>query len=259
MRIQSIDRAISVLNLFKNSPRALSLAEITDSLGLVKTTVHTIAKTLEENGFLLKDPATRRYQLGFALLELGTIQAANLEINQRAAPHLQRLANEAGQVCRVGIWDSESVIITMALQPQGTNSQARQLGPRVPGYCTALGKAILANLPPSAILEYLEKVELRPYTPQTIISSEGLEEELKITRERGYSISNKEILPHQSGIGAPVRNASGQVAGAISMRQNPEDLKSDILEINAGRILRAAYEISVDLGWDSLRTAGTSK
>lgn len=257
MRIQSIERAISVLNLFKHHARPLGLAEIAESLGLVKTTVHTIVKTLEENGFLLKDRATRRYQLGFALLELGSIQAANLEINQRASVHLRQLANQTDQVCRVGIWDANSVFITMTVEPQGTNRLTRQLGPRLPGYCTALGKAILAHLPTTDINAYLDTVERRAYTPQTITDKQELMKELNMIRQRGYSISRKEILPHQAGIGAPVRNAAGKVAGSISMRMEPEALNSDTLEMDADRLMRAAYEISMDMGWDSLRAAGS--
>jgi DNA-binding IclR family transcriptional regulator len=246
---------MSILNLFKSNPRPLSLAEIADSLGLIKTTVHTIVKTLEKNGFLLKDPSTRRYQLGFSLFELGTIQAASLEINQRAAAHLRPLANEAAQVCRVGIWDSDSVFITMTFEPLGANSLTRQLGPRLPGYCTALGKAILANFRQDRIADYLNRVELRSYTPHTIVDRQALMDDFEAIRQRGYSIANMEILPYQAGIGAPIRNATGEVVGAVSLRLNPEDLNSEVLDIRASRILRAAYDISIDMGWNSLSAA----
>lgn len=257
--IQSVERAIAILNLFKNSRNPLGLAEMAKSLNLAKTTVHTIIKTLEKNGFLHKDPNIRKYKLGFSLFELGALQAANLEINQRAFRWLQRISNETGLLCRVGIWDSGTVLVTMNVQPQGNESLTRQFGPRLPGYCTALGKAILAHMPDSTVSSYLDEVELTAYTANTITGRQELLDELARTKSRGYSISNGEILMHQGGIGAPVRSYSGDVAGAVSMRLNPEDLNDDLIENTSSKLLRTTHNISLDLGYQPLEVKPLSK
>lgn len=222
------------------------------SLDLAKTTVHGLVSTLEKNGFLLKDTRIRKYRLGFALYELGSIQVADLEVNQRAFLPLRQLANVTNMICRVGIWDRNAVIVTMTAQPQGHESTTRQIGPRLPGYCTALGKAVLANMPDSEIEDYLDEIELIAYTPNTITDRKDLEEDLVRTREQGYSISRAEILPHQIGLGAPVLNAGGRVIGSISASLNAEDLETDVLNTTAGHLMRTAHQISLDTGYQPM-------
>ena len=249
MRIQSLERAISILNLFRSTRNSLGISEMAKVLNLAKTTVHGLVSTLEINGFLKKDASTRKYRLGFALFELGTIQAADLEINQRAFYPLHELSNETNRLCRVAIWDRESVVVTMNVQPQGHEITARQFGPRLPGYCTALGKAILANMPESELNAYLDEINLIAYTPNTIKDRQLLAEDLSQARARGYSISRMEILPHQAGLGAPVLDISGRTMGAISTRLNVEDLDTDFKTTTASHLMRTAHQISMDMGY----------
>jgi DNA-binding IclR family transcriptional regulator len=249
MRIQSLERAISILNLFRSTRNPLGISEMAQALNLAKTTVHGLVSTLELNGFLKKDAATRKYRLGFALFELGSIQAADLEINQRAFHPLRELSNKVDRLCRVAIWDRGSVIVTMTVQPQGHEITARQFGPRLPGYCTALGKAILANMNESQRQAYLDEIDLIAYTPNTINDRQLLLEDLSQIRARGYSISRMEILPYQAGLGAPVWDFSGMTIGAISTRLNAGDLDTDFMTTAAGQLMRTAHQISMDMGY----------
>jgi DNA-binding IclR family transcriptional regulator len=155
MQIQSLERAIGILNLFRNSRRPLGISEMAEKLGLAKTTVHGLASTLEKNGFLLKDTASRKYRLGFALFELGSLQMADLEINQRVFQPLHRLADQYDRLCRAAIWDCGSILATMTAQPQGHETTSRQFGPRLPGYCRALGmeKGLRRFLDPKQALQ----------------------------------------------------------------------------------------------------------
>ena len=249
MRIQSLERAINILNLFRSTRNSLGISDMANALNLAKTTVHGLASTLENNGFLKRNAATRKYRLGFALFELGTIQAADLEINQRAFYPLRELSNELNHLCRVAIWDRGAVIVTMTVHPQGHEITTRQFGPRLPGYCTALGKAILANKSDLELDAYLEDINLIAFTPNTIKDRQLLAEDLLQTRTRGYSISRMEILPHQVGLGAPVLDIAGETMGAISTRLNVEDLDTDFMNATAGRLMRTAHQISMDMGY----------
>lgn len=255
MRIQSIDRAVAILNLFRNGRSALSLMEIAAALGIAKTTVHTIVKTLEYNGLLHQDMHSKKYSLGFALFELGTIQAANLVINRNASKPMHTLANETDAVCRLAIWDADTVFVTMTVFPQGQNAQFRQLGPRLPVYCTALGKAMLAHMPSKKLDHYLENTHLSSYTMYTITDKTLFLEDLHLSKKRGYSVSNREILLHQVGIGAPIFNEDGSVIGAVSLNLNAEEMTDDRIEKTAPRLLRTTYEISAEMGYQPLSVA----
>jgi len=252
MQIQSLERAIGILNLFRLSGRPLGISEMAEKLGLAKTTVHGLVSTLEKNGFLLKDAATRKYRLGFALFELGSLQMADLEINQRVFHPLHRLANQHNRLCRAAIWDRGSILVTMTAQPQGHETTARQFGPRLPGYCTALGKAILGHMQPAELKAYLAKNELIAYTPNTITDRRALAKDLQKSRARGYSISRQEVLLHQVGIGAPLFESGGRVVGAISMRLEVEDLDTDFMTTAANALVRTAFQISVEMGYQPM-------
>ncbi len=252
MRIQSLERAIGILNLFRKSRNPLGISEMAASLDLANTTVHGLVSTLEKNGFLQKDTSTRKYRLGFALYELGSIQVSRLEINQKAAIPLQNLANKINRICRIGIWDRKSIIVTMTIQPQGHESTTRQFGPRLPGYCTALGKAILAHVPVSDLKAYLDTIELTAYTPTTIVDRRVLENNLARTKERGYSISRQEVLLHQVGLGAPVLTSGGEVAGAISARLNTEEQDTESMTTIAELLMATARQISLEMGYQPM-------
>jgi len=253
MRIQSLDRAIGILNLFRGTRRPLGISEMAEKLGLAKTTVHGLVSTLEQNGFLLQDAGSRKYRLGFALFELGSLQMADLEINQRAFQPLHKLANRHNRLCRAAIWDRGSILVTMTAQPQGHESTARQFGPRLPGYCTALGKAILAHMPAAERKAYLEEIALTAYTPNTITDRQTLEADLLKSRERGYSISRQEILMHQIGIGAPLLEAGDGVVGAVSIRLRVEDMDTELMIAAADDLVQAAFQISLDMGYQPVQ------
>jgi DNA-binding IclR family transcriptional regulator len=252
MRIQSIDRAVGILNLFRNNKTSLSLAEIASAMRIAKTTIHTIVKTLEYNGFLHQDIYSKKYSLGFALFELGTMQAANLTINRNASKPMHVLANDTDACCRLAIWDADTVFVTMTVTPHGQDTQFRQMGPRLPAYCTALGKAMLSHMPDKKIASYLEATTLSSYTMHTITDKDAFMEDLVLTRKRGYSVSNREILLHQVGIGAPVFSEEGSVIGAVSLNLNPEETTAELIDKTSTRLLRTAYEISAEMGYQPL-------
>jgi DNA-binding IclR family transcriptional regulator len=250
MGIQSIERAISVLDLFKEN-KQLGLAEIAENVGLSKTTIHNIIKTLEENDFLRQNKKTKTYQLGYSILELGLKQNTELDINRNALGPLQKLSNDLNKICSIGIWDNNSILVTIRTIPHFTYVHAylaAQLGPRVPAYCTPFGKAMLAFMQKEAVEKYLNEVELLPFTPNTITNRDKLIEELAQIKKRGYSIDEREFA-HFMGIGAPVMGASGKIEGAISIRLDLVDYDKDSLEEFAGPLLRTAYEVSLNMGF----------
>lgn len=108
------------------------------------------------------------------LFELGALQAANLRINRYASKPLHILANDTMVCCRVAIWDADTVFITLTVFPKGLDNHFNQLGPRVPGYCTGLGKAILAHMSADKVKAYLDKTTLSPFTRYTITDPDKL-------------------------------------------------------------------------------------
>lgn len=250
MKTQSVDRALDILLLFSMQRPSYVLNEIATLTGLNKSTAWRLTTTLEERGLLEQEPETRRYRLGRGIYQLGMIYANCLEINNKASMSVHSLAGRMSFTTRIGIWDRNAVIVTMVVIPQGQDSLASQIGPRIPAYCTALGKVMLAFLEHDELKRYLSETELIPYTPSTITSREQLIEELKETRQRGYSISKNELIPGVMGIAAPIFGRDGSLVAAISLgvgRLN--DLLVDRMNELSGELLNTALEISRQLGF----------
>ncbi len=260
MKTQSVERALDILLLFSMQRPNYALNEIATLTGLNKSTAWRLATTLEQRGLLEQDPETRRYRLGRRIYQLGMIYANCLEINNKASMAVHSLASRTRCTARIGIWDRDAVIVTMIVIPEGQDALAAQIGPRIPAYCTALGKAMLAFMEEEELKGYLSETELIPYTPSTITSQEQLIEELKETRQRGYSISKNELIPGVAGIAAPIFGRDGSLIAALSLGVGRlKELLIDRMNELSEELLNTALEISRQLGFgpEAMKEQGT--
>ncbi len=248
MSIQSVERAIDIINAIADKRGPLGLVELSQLLNLPKTTIFSLVKTLRKKGFLLQDPSSKKYGLGFALFELGAIQMAELEIQRVASPLLDQLANNLDLECRLGVWHQKSVIVTQHAHPFSKNRPPGQIGPRIPAYCTALGKAILAHLPAEDLEDYLNTVELIGYTPATITDAKKLRKQLQAIQKQGYSVADGELVLYRLAIGAPIFGPERQIEGAISIGLDPQQAALPKMDILSSQLLRTAHELSLALG-----------
>ena len=202
----------------------MGITQIATSLNLNKATVWGLVTTLEKQAFLQQDPETLKYSVGPKLFELGMVYLGSLEINAKASRLAHGLASRTHLNARVGIWDGDSVLITLLALPKAEDSISHQLGPRVPAYCSGIGKAMLAFLDPEELRNYLRVTELVRHTRATIVTAEELVKDLEKTRERGYSISREEMIPGMTALGAPIfgRTRGWQVPSVSPARRRPQ-------------------------------------
>lgn len=249
MGIQSVHRALDILSLFSAAQPRLGITEMSNVLGLPKATVHGLVRTLVQRGFLYQDIETRKYRLGLTIYELGTILAGTLKINQVGAGPAHRLAQNTRQMVRVAIWDQDAILVTLNLFPQSQAVRFHQLGPRVPAYCSALGKAILAWLTTEDLAGYLKRTHLSEYTAHTITDRKRLLQDLEQTRRRGYAVDREECLVGLACIGAPVFDHTGRPTASISISGAPELLQDKQLSSIVLELIDAAREISRSMGY----------
>ena len=204
MAIQSVDRALRILQLFSHSRPLLGVSDISAALGLPKGTTHGLVRALVGRGFLQQDHDSRKYRLGLSIHELGMMLAGTLEINQKAAEPAHRLARQFQLLSRVAMWDGDSVVVTLNAYPRSRAAVPYQIGPRVRAYCSAIGKAVLAFLDEAELRRYLDRVAMISITGSTITSRERLESDLNETRRRGYAIDREEAVPGLGCVGAPI-------------------------------------------------------
>ena len=247
--IQSVNRAIAILSLFTTHRPRWGITEISRILNLPKGTVHGLTRTLLNAGFLQQDPETRKYQSGFKIYEMGIILAGNLEINQRAVGLANKLAKSVGLVSRIAIWDGDSALTTLNIDPRSGSLFVYQIGPRIPAYCSSVGKALLAFLSYQELNAYLGRIELVPYTPKTVIKKEQLLKELEETRQRGYSIDREETVSGLVCIGAPIFGRGGHLEASISLSGDSKRFRRKQLTALSEKLLKTAGEISRAMGY----------
>jgi DNA-binding IclR family transcriptional regulator len=249
MNIQSVQRATDIISLFCKSPHRLGITEIATALKLNKGTVWGLVTTLEQEQFLQQDPDTRKYGVGPKLFELGMVYVSNLEINVKASRPAQTLADRTGLTARIGILDNDSIMITYHAVPRSEDYMAHQIGPRVPAYCSAIGKALLANLKPAQLKEYLRSVDLVRHARNTIVNRAQLRSDLEETRERGYSIAREEMSPGLAALGAPIFGRNHELVGAISISESPGIVLGKRMEKLSNELMHAAAGISREMGY----------
>ena len=209
-----------------------------------------LVTTLERQQFLQQDAATRKYGVGPKLFELGMVYVGGLEINAKGARHAQGLADRTKLDARIGVWDGGTVLITYLAVPRSEDHISHQIGPRVPAYCSAIGKALLANLEPARLKEYLRGVDLQRHTRDTIVSREALRADLEETRKRGYSISREEMIPGLAALGAPIFGRNRELVGGISISEAPRIVLGKRLERFGYELCCAASDISREMGFN---------
>lgn len=249
MTVQSVERALKILTLFSHRRPVLGISEISRMMDLPKGTVHGLTRTLVQHGFLNQDEQTRKYRLGLKIHELGIVLSGTLELNQKAAGPCHHLSRRTRLLSRIGIWDGDSVVITLNTHPNPMPVLPHQVGPRIHAYCSAIGKAILAFLGDQALKHYLSRTRLAAFTPATITSRKQLLEDLKDTRARGYSIDREEAVQGLGCIGAPIFDRQASVAGAISLSGPVNQVLGENVEELAGEVLATAAEISRFFGY----------
>jgi IclR family KDG regulon transcriptional repressor len=246
--VQSVNRALRIIFLFAYDTPRLGITEMSRALGLSKPTVHALTRTLVNQGMLEQDPETRKYRLGFKVYELGIVLAGSLEINQKGAGPAYQLASKTGLVARIAIWSLSSALITVNIEPRSHLFFIHQIGPRIPAYCSAVGKALLAHIIPVDLQTYLEEVNLSPLTGNTITQKKQLLEELREIRHRGYSTDREENILGLACIGAPIFGWGGHLKGSISVSGDAKVVYKD-MDLLLPELLKTAKEISQSMGY----------
>jgi DNA-binding IclR family transcriptional regulator len=249
MIIQSVNRALGILSLFGSTGTFLGISEIAAAMKMNKGTVWGLVTTLEQDRFLRQDPETHKYTVGPRLFELGMVYAGSLEINAHSSRQVQQLANRTGLNARVGVFEGGMILTTLMALPKSHDSLSHQIGPRIPAYCSGLGKAILAYLPPDELTEYLQATNLVRHTPHTIVDQKLLLQDLEETRERGYSINREEMISGVAALGTPVFSHKRRLAGAISVSHSSKILLGDRRGAFVQELLSTASEIARAMGY----------
>ena len=253
--IQSVSRAMNILELICTSSQGLALGRISSDLGLNKSTAHHLIGTLTRLGYIRQNPDNRKYGVGHRLVEMGHQVARNLDIVREAEPILAAAARAAGETAHLMILDEDRIVYLQKVDsPDQTHGLqlASRVGLRGPAHSTSGGKVMLAHLPAEELKRLINRRPLTKKTEKTITDPDLLIEHLAQVRRQGYAIDDEENETGVRCAAAPVRDAIGRVAAAMSisgpsLRMTEEYVEQTILDL----VIRSAQELSRRMGWRS--------
>lgn len=221
--INSIARAIAILNQFRPAANeTLSLGEIADLAKLHKTTAHGIVSNLVRSNFLVQDRTTRRYSLGPALFELGSLYRARINAYPVSLPYMRELSATVGKTVQLAMLAGTDVIYISRVITKEFMSFSVADGVRNYAHCTSTGKSMLAQLTDAQIDELFPRPDLPPRTPYSVKTVQALKAELAKIRDRGYAIDYQEVDEGLCGVAMPL-NTSPQMAVGVSFTVDAAD------------------------------------
>jgi IclR family pca regulon transcriptional regulator len=218
---QSLERGLAILSAFTPDRPDLGISELARKLDLTRSTTHRYVATLTTLGYLQQDDSTRKYRLGPRVLDLGFSVLGSLGLREIAAPHLRRLTDTTGHTSNLAIRDDTDVILIDRVR--GLPGRYHHLefslhvGSRIPAYCSATGKALLAFLPPPDLERILDRTDLVQRGPRTLTDKKALIAELERVRQTGLAVNDEELESALRSIASPVRTRSGEVVAAINV------------------------------------------
>ncbi|MGC9447976.1 IclR family transcriptional regulator [Cereibacter johrii] len=242
------EKMLRILDCFTLKGGQLSVSEIAELTGMARSTAHRWVAILRDAGLLDQDYNRDAYRLGLRLIHLGNVALNSMDVSREARPVVEALGRAGGEMVRLYIFDGNQMIfVTRASGGRAGRFNATTVTETSPCYCSSVGKAVLA-FQPDDVVERIIAQGLHPYTKNTLTDPDALREDLRRTRERGYSINNGEMDPGERCIGAPVRNPSGRIIAGLSLSSTPRRLTDERIPELAELVMRHAELLSIQLG-----------
>ncbi len=248
--VQSVSHAVDILEAFRGHADELGVTELSTRLQLPKNNVFRLLATLESRGYIEQNQHTGGYRLGIKVFELGEIFRQRMGLLHQAHEILKKLEIECNESVYLAILQDGMVVYVDLAETSHSVRIVPKLGGRVPPYCTAVGKVLLAYEPRDEVERIINKIGLHAFTENTITDKESLLEHLKQVYEQGYALDNEELEPEVKCVGAPVRDYTRQVVAGVCIsgpiqRMSQERIEQELVPL----LKKSATEISHRLGY----------
>jgi len=242
------DRVFAILEAFSQNPKeAITLEEVTTSVGLAKTTVHRLLYSMKKLGYVDQHPESGKYLLAPKFFELGRAVLPYQRVATIAKSLLENLRVRCGESVHVGVLDNGLVTYIAVLESQNPYRCAAVPGEMSYAHSTAIGKCLLAELSEEQIEALIRQHGLPKMARNTITNGTQLLEELRRVRAEGVAMNLEENIDGVICVAAPIRDQSNRIVAALSV-SGPAIRMEVMLEGAKQEVRRVANRISVMLG-----------
>ena len=252
-KLNTIGKAISIFETIQTARQPLSIKEISDTVGLNKSSLHHHIKTLTEFGYLQQNSETRKYDIGLNLVRVGQSYLQRLDVRERGHLFLEQLGKELNETVHMLVLDQNQAVYVDKIDVQrapGSLQCSSFIGMRTNLHSTACGKVLLSNLEATTLDSILTNLQLLPVTQHTFTDMAAFGEELALTKERGYGLDLQENGLGMQCVAVPILNLHSQCIAAISAstqisKTSQEVLEGEVLE----KLKETALKISTAMGY----------
>lgn len=213
--MQSLARGLEVLRAFDLEHPTMTLSQVAERVGLSRAVVRRCLLTLQHLGYL--GSQGRQFTLRPKVLDLGFRYISSLSLPDRALPFMEQLAQKVHESTSLSVLDDLEIVYVARVPVLRIMTVNLGVGARLPAYAASMGRVLLAGLPEPELDARLGRAQLRPLTPYTLCSHDGLMAEIANVRRHGYCIVVDELEVGLCSIAVPVRDRSGRVAGALNL------------------------------------------
>ena len=214
---RTLSRGLDILELLAKAPRSMGVTDLAESLGLDKSTVHRLLTTLTKRGYARQELHSRNYALGAQTLVLHDAFQSQIGLQQICRPLLQEMTDVTGETSHLAVLSGANIIfVDWVCTPQVMGIRT-VVGRSEPAHCTALGKAILLALPDKEKNAILQNATLTAYTDKTPVTIAKIEEELRDSAIRGWTLDNEEFLLGVRCLSAAVLDSAGYPVAAMGI------------------------------------------
>ena len=243
---QTVERALRILE--RIASQASTIEEIADFVGVHPTTALRTLQVLEARQFVVRDDR-HVFRLGSGLFALANEALETFDLRSAAGPHLDRLNQEVGHTIHLGVLEGDKVVYVDKRESLNPVRLWSRIGNVAPVHCTALGKVILAHLPPKERERIVKTATFERLTENTISSADELATALEAAAEQGYAVDHLEFEPFVNCIACPVLGADGRVLGAISITTTTLVCSyEEMLDLRPA-LAATAEAVSAEYGW----------
>jgi IclR family transcriptional regulator, KDG regulon repressor len=246
--VKSVSRALDIIDIVSSKKDGLGVTEIAKQMDINKSSVYRILSTLVQYGYMEQDEETSRYKLGYKFLEMSSKLLESIDLRKEAKPYLQKLEKETNEVIHLVVYDQGEVIYIEKLEGTETLRMHSKVGKRAPMHCTAVGKVILAHLPPNVVLDILERKGMPKHTDKTITDKDEFLKELAQVKQNGYALDLEENEYGIRCIAVPLFDHLGKVIAAVSVSGPTIRMTDERIEQLQARMLEIGKQISARLG-----------
>jgi len=254
--LKALDKSLAILEVLSRENSPLSIAELSERLGIYPSTIHRILDTLRYWEYVEQDSHTQKYQLGLKVLELGMTKLQGMELIKEASSYLKELQNQSNETVHLAILEEGEILYLDKEESSQSIRMVSKVGRRVPVHCTALGKVLLAYLDEEEQEKVLNEKRLSPFTENTITNKKKLREELSKVREQGFAEDREEHQKDVCCLAAPIKDHRGTVIAAVSLSVPAFRMKANKKRKLKETLIQAGEDISKRLGYNRTISLG---